>query len=209
MTYSGSLSPICPPVRVVSALACQDSAPSCLDMSERTPLKTYVLCSSAPAPFLFTFLFFLSLREEKRNQMLYTTRGKNPRKVLFSVNFVHFICTVYVFLFIPFAPPLPSSALKTAQASSAEERQRGRDIFSGFPGPDWDRFCVLGEPLPFLQGLEYLSLLGFTQSQILSLRFPGPLLGARNRLQAPLPWSPAPLPQTPTSFTAAAATGSA
>lgn len=45
--------------------------------------------------------------------------GKNPRKVLFSINFVLFIGMVYVFLSIPFATSLPSSALKRAQVNSA------------------------------------------------------------------------------------------
>lgn len=70
----------------------------------------------------------------------------------------------------------------------------GGEVSPGFPGLDWDRFCVLGERLPFLWGLEISPLLGFAQSRVPSFRFAGSPLGARN---CPTPAWPCPGPLSP------------
>lgn len=110
-----------------------------------------------PPVFSFSFLFFPS---GKRNETRCSkTRGKNPRKVLFSVNFEYFIGIVSL-------PPLCTSIAFTrtwngpGKQNRAVWRQWGREVSSGSPGLDRDKFRVLGEQLPFLQALEIPQSLG-------------------------------------------------
>lgn len=110
-----------------------------------------------PPVFSFSFLFFLQGREMKPDAL--RPGEKNPRKVLFSVNFVYFIGKVSL-------PPLCTSIAFTrtwngpGKQSRAVWRQWGRDVSSGSPGLDRDKFRVLGEQLPFLQALEIPQSLG-------------------------------------------------
>ena len=119
---------------------------------------------------------------------------------MFAVNFVYFIGTVSVSLL----PPLHLHCLH-AHLNGPDQQCSQKAVGVGRPPLGFQVRTGIDSVALFSARLENLSVSRASQS----LRFlPSDALGllwGQRTWPAPLPWSPLPLPQTPTSFIAAAA----
>lgn len=79
---------------------------------------------------------------------------------------------------------------------------------SGSSGLGWDKFCVLGEQLPFLQGLEISRSLGLHTVSGSFVQILWASVGSKEQAGPPA-LAPSSPPPTASSFIAAAAAGSA
>lgn len=208
MTYSG-----------LRVLYRQDGVGSGIGMSSISGLQLPAACVwfkdsientcavSQPPPF-FSFFFSLGRRNETR---CYKTRGKIPGK---SKSCFQLILYILLAQFMSFSPsPLHFHCLhlhlKWLRWTVQSKGHRSRTVSPGFPGLDWDRFCVLRDWLPFLWSLEKIShSLGLHTVSGSFLQIFWASVGGKEQAAPPSP-CPLLLPQTPTSFVAAAAAGSA
>lgn len=97
---------------------------------------------TSPTPFFFSFLFFPSGRRNETR--CYKTKGKIPGKSCFQL-----ILYILLAQFMSFSSsPLRLHCLHLQTVPS--KGSGSWEVSSGFPGPDWGRFRVHGERLPFL-----------------------------------------------------------
>lgn len=109
---------------------------------------------------LFPFLSFSFIPSGRRNETrCYKTRGKSPGKYCLQL-----ILYILLAVSVSLLPPLHLHCLhphfKWPRPTVQSKGSGGGEASSGIPCPDWDRFCVRGEPLYFLRALKIAQSLG-------------------------------------------------